>query len=240
MVPTHARLTRLLALLEGQRDWRGADLAAQLGVTRRTVRNDIERLRRLGYGIESFAGAIGGYRLIPGGRLPPLVLDGDEAAAVTVALRNAAGRDGPPASGLEEATLRVMLKVERLLGPTLLGRAETASRGARASGRKQAAMARKLRTLATACEQRQRVRFFYGKVGQAHKQKQVNPHRLISRDGCWQLVGWDSHAAEWIAFPVGQMRTVIAMAWEFRPQALSDSDLGDLLARSSPEDSRPG
>src|SRR5437899_1767265 len=94
MLDTSARLLRLLALLQTRRDWPGAELASRLGVTTRTVRNDMARLRELGYPVEASPGVAGGYRLAPGGVLPPLLLDDDEAGAVAAGLRTAAGRGG--------------------------------------------------------------------------------------------------------------------------------------------------
>src|SRR5689334_20669201 len=90
MLETSARLLRLLSLLQARRDWTGTELAGRLGVTTRTVRNDVERLRGLGYPVHARPGVAGGYRLGAGGVLPPLLLDDDEAVAVAVALRTAA------------------------------------------------------------------------------------------------------------------------------------------------------
>src|SRR3954451_18606015 len=94
MLETSARLLRLLSLFQGRRDWTSAELASRLGVTARTIRTDVERLRTLGYPVHARPGAAGGYRLGAGGALPPLLLDDDEAVAVAVGLRTAATRGG--------------------------------------------------------------------------------------------------------------------------------------------------
>src|SRR6266581_3256998 len=105
MLETSARLLRLLSLLEARRDWTGPQLAERLGVTTRTVRNDVERLRQLGYPVDAAPGVSGGYRLGMGAALPPLLLDDDEAVAVAIGLRTAAGGaagtcwPGTPAGG---------------------------------------------------------------------------------------------------------------------------------------------
>src|SRR5690349_18778672 len=78
VVETSARLLRLLSLLQ-HREWSGTELAGRLGVTTRTVRRDVERLRELGYAVESTMGTAGGYRLGAGGSLPPLLLDDEQA-----------------------------------------------------------------------------------------------------------------------------------------------------------------
>ena len=91
MLETSARLLRLLSIMQSRRDWTGPELAARLGVTTRTVRNDIERLRQLGYPVDATPGVGGGYRLGTGAVVPPLLLDDEEAVAVAVGLRTAAG-----------------------------------------------------------------------------------------------------------------------------------------------------
>jgi biotin operon repressor len=103
MLETSVRLLRLLSLLQARPDWSGAELAERLGVTTRTVRNDIRRLRSLGYQVQSAPGTTGGYRLGAGAALPPLLLDDEEAIAVAVGLHAAAGGT---VTGIEEASLR--------------------------------------------------------------------------------------------------------------------------------------
>ena len=93
-MPTAGRLLDLLALLGSKPWWTGPQLVARLEVTDRTLRRDITRLRELGYPVEAVPGPAGGYRLGRGGRLPPLVLDDDEAVAVAVALRQVASAAG--------------------------------------------------------------------------------------------------------------------------------------------------
>jgi len=90
MLETSARLLRLLGLLQTRRDWTSAELATRLNVTTRTIRNDMARLRALGYPVEARPGVAGGYRLGTGGCLPPLLLDDEEAVAVAIGLRAAA------------------------------------------------------------------------------------------------------------------------------------------------------
>src|SRR5436853_253753 len=87
MLDTSTRLLGLLSLLQARRDWSGAELADRLEVGRRTIRRDVDRLRRLGYPVQATPGVAGGYRLGPGASLPPLLLDEEEAVAVAVGLR---------------------------------------------------------------------------------------------------------------------------------------------------------
>jgi len=116
MLATSARLLRLLSLLQTRPEWSGAELAERLGVSPRTIRRDIERLRDLDYPVRSTRG-VAGYRLGAGTALPPLLLDDEEAVAVAVGLRTAAAG----VSGIEEASLGALAKLEQLL-PTRLRR----------------------------------------------------------------------------------------------------------------------
>src|SRR4051794_11833399 len=110
MLETSARLLRLLSLLQAHREWSGADLADRLGVTPRTVRRDVDRLRELGYPVHSAPGTAGGYRLGAGAQLPPLLLDDEEAVAVAVGLRQSAGG----VEGIEETSVRALAKLEQV------------------------------------------------------------------------------------------------------------------------------
>src|SRR6476661_5087267 len=113
---TSSRLLRLLALLQTPRDWTGTELAQRLEVSARTVRNDIERLRDLGYPVHATRGSVGGYRLEAGTSMPPLLLEDDEAVAVAIGLRTATGGT---VAGIEETSLRALAKLEQVLPPRL-------------------------------------------------------------------------------------------------------------------------
>src|SRR3954467_8777342 len=113
---TSHRLLRLLSLLQTPRDWTGAELASRLEVSPRTIRNDIERLRTLGYPVHATRGAVGGYRLEAGASMPPLLLEDDEAVAVAIGLRTATGG---AVTGIEESSLRALAKLEQVLPPRL-------------------------------------------------------------------------------------------------------------------------
>src|SRR5216110_2656482 len=125
MSETSSRLLELLSMLQGRRDWPGDELAKRLEVSRRTIRRDIERLRRLGYPVESLTGPAGGYRLRAGTAMPPLLLDDDEAIAIAVGLRTAARAS---VAGIEETAVRALVKLEQVL-PSHLRPGQRARRG---------------------------------------------------------------------------------------------------------------
>src|SRR6204780_503215 len=112
MLETSARLLRLLSLFQARRYWSGAELSERLEVTARTLRRDVDKLRSLGYPVNSTSGTAGGYQLGAGATLPPLLLDDDEAVAVAVGLRTAASGT---VAGIEEASLRALSKLEQVL-----------------------------------------------------------------------------------------------------------------------------
>src|SRR4051812_7989301 len=104
-----ARTLQLLSLLQTFKFWPGFELADRLQVSARTLRRDIERLRELGYPIDATPGVAGGYRLAAGAHMPPLVLDDEEAVAIAVGLRAAAGAS---VDGIEDTSIRALAKLE--------------------------------------------------------------------------------------------------------------------------------
>src|SRR3954468_14084142 len=107
MLETSSRLLSLLALLQARPAWTGTELPERLEVTTRTIRNDVDRLRELGYPVDATRGPAGHYKLGVGAKLPPLLLDDEEAVAVAVGLRTGAGL-----AGMEESSVRALTKLE--------------------------------------------------------------------------------------------------------------------------------
>lgn len=198
MLDTSVRLLRLLALLQVRRDWSGADLARRLGVTTRTVRNDIERLRILGYEVRSRTGVAGGYRLAAGSALPPLLLDDDEAVAVALGLRAAAAGS---VTGIEETSLRALAKLEQTLPARLRHRLD-ALRQATVSvaGGGPTVSAETLAAVAAACRDHEQLRFDYTGHDGSVSPRRVEPHRLVYTGRRWYLLAWDRDREDWRTF----------------------------------------
>ncbi|MBZ4019583.1 helix-turn-helix transcriptional regulator [Streptomyces purpurogeneiscleroticus] len=199
MLETSARLLRLLSLLQAHREWSGADLADRLGVTPRTVRRDIERLRELGYPVHSAPGTAGGYQLGAGAELPPLLLDDDEAVAVAIGLRTAAAGG---VAGIEETSVRALAKLEQVLPARLRRRVSTLNTFTvplvnGAGPRVDAAV---LTELAAACRDSQQLRFEYASHDGTVSRRTVEPHRLVSAQRRWYLVAWDTGREDWRTF----------------------------------------
>jgi predicted DNA-binding transcriptional regulator YafY len=207
MLQTSARLLRLLSLLQTPDDWTGPGLASRLGVTTRTIRNDIERLRSLGYPVHARPGAAGGYRLGAGASLPPLLLDDEEAVAVAVGLRTAAGGS---VTGIEESSLRALAKLEQVL-PARLRRRVAALHGYTVPipGSAPSVDPAVLSTIAAACRDRERLRVDYTGHDGTSSYRVVEPHRLVHARGRWYLLAWDTGRRDWRTFRADriQLRT---------------------------------
>ncbi|MCP2259226.1 putative DNA-binding transcriptional regulator YafY, contains an HTH and WYL domains [Streptoalloteichus tenebrarius] len=211
---TTERVLRLLALLQRRPSWTASELAAELGVTDRSVRRDVERLRAIGYPVHAAAGVGGGYQLGAGARLPPLLLDDEEAIATAVSLRLASGGT---VAGAGEAALRALAKLDQVMPPRL--RAEVrAVHGATETlvGAGVEIDAELLVTLARACRDAVRVRFRYtGRDGAEHE-RTVEPVRMVATSRRWYLMAWDVDRDDWRTFRLDRMRDAVATTWRFR------------------------
>jgi predicted DNA-binding transcriptional regulator YafY len=230
MLETSARLLRLLSLLQSRRSWPGAELAERLDVTTRTVRNDIERLRQLGYAVDATPGVAGGYRLVDGGALPPLLLDDDDAVAIAVSLRTAADR---AVTGLDETSLRALTKLQQVLPSRLRHRVDallTSMVPVVPMG--PTVDTDVLTTLAGACRDAERVRFDYRTHGGASASRAVEPHRLVSWRGRWYLVGWDLDRDDWRTFRLDRLELRRTLGPRFTPRELpEDGDVARFVDR---------
>jgi predicted DNA-binding transcriptional regulator YafY len=216
MLETSARLLRLLSLFQARRDWTGGELAERLGVTPRTVRNDVERLRELGYPVEARPGVAGGYRLGPGAALPPLLLDDDEAVAVALGLRLAAAGG---VAGIEETSLSALAKLQRILPARL--RHRVASFGTHAVAVPTAAPAadpETLTTLALACRDHLALRFDYEAHSAGTTRRSTEPYRLVHRRQRWYLFAWDLDRADWRTFRADRIQPLGPPGPRFAPR----------------------
>ncbi|MGP3978713.1 helix-turn-helix transcriptional regulator [Streptomyces sp. 8N114] len=225
MLETSARLLRLLSLLQTHRDWSGNDLAQRLGVSPRTVRRDVDRLRELGYPVHSTSGTAGGYQLGAGAQLPPLLLDDEEAVAVAVGLRGAAGGG---VEGISDASARALVKLEQVLPHRLRRRVGALSEFTvpMVGGHRGPAVdAGTLAELAHACRDHERLRFQYEKHDGAPSRRVVEPHRLVTTHRRWYLVGWDVDRADWRTFRADRITLTPPHGPRFEPRTPPAEDL---------------
>ncbi|MHB1498614.1 MAG: helix-turn-helix transcriptional regulator [Acidimicrobiales bacterium] len=218
---TSGRILRLLALLQRRPAWTGRELADRLGVDTRTVRRDIERVRILGYTVESNSGSSGGYRLGVGTDMPPLLLDEEEAMAVAVLLGVSAGAALP---GIERAALATLARVERLLPPKLQHQVD-ALRAATVLlvGPKEPVPAAKLAPLAEACAEHRLVHFGYVARGGTASNRRAEPYRLVATSRLWYLVAFDLDRQDWRTFRVDRVQEVVVTGHTFAPRQLDDA-----------------
>ncbi|MFD2767543.1 helix-turn-helix transcriptional regulator [Micromonospora eburnea] len=228
MLETSARLLRLLSLLQTPRDWTGADLAHRLEVDVRTVRRDIQKLRDLGYPVHATPGAAG-YRLGAGTKLPPLLLDDEEAVAVAIGLRTAASGT---LTGIEEASLRALAKLEQVLPSRVRHRVtllHSVTVTVPAAG--PTVDPDVLTAVAAACREHQRLRFDYHRHDGTTSVRDTEPHRLVHTGRRWYLVGWDTERCDWRTYRVDRIRPRIPAGPRFSPRQAPDVDLAGYLAR---------
>ncbi|KZB84275.1 helix-turn-helix transcriptional regulator [Amycolatopsis regifaucium] len=198
MTDTPARLLSLLSLLQTPREWPGSELARRLEVSQRTIRRDIDRLRELGYPVDASRGADGGYRLGAGAAMPPLLLDDEEAVAIAVGLRGAAGQ---AISGIGESSVRALAKLEQVLPSRL--RYRVGALGAATvplPGTGPAVDPEHLTVFAGAIANTERTRFAYRTGDGTESRRHVEPHRLVSAGRRWYLLGYDLDRDDWRIF----------------------------------------
>jgi predicted DNA-binding transcriptional regulator YafY len=230
MTETSGRLLELLSLLQARRDWPGADLAERVGVSARTIRRDIERLRALGYPVDSLTGPAGGYRLRAGTAMPPLLLDDDEAIAIAVGLRTAARAS---VTGIEETAVRALVKLEQVLPAQL-------RRRVRALGSATVSLPvggptvdpQHLTLLAAACRDCERLRFAYTSRNGTESRREVEPHALVNLGWRWYLVAWDRRREDWRTFRVDRLARPASTGVRFAARRLPAKDAAAFVKES--------
>ena len=230
MLETSARLLRLLSMFQARRYWSGAELAERLEVTARTLRRDVDRLRTLGYPVNSTSGVAGGYQLGAGATLPPLLLDDDEAVAVAVGLRTAASGT---VTGIEEASVRALTKLQQVL-PSRLRKRVTALHSFIVPLAPGGPMidAERLSLLASACRDSEKLHFTYRSKEGTSSAREVEPHRLVHTGRRWYLAAWDLERADWRTFRVDRIEAKISTGQRFTPREPPEGGFAAFAARS--------
>jgi biotin operon repressor BirA-like protein len=226
MAATSSRTLRLLSLLQAQRHWSGDELARRLGVSVRTLRRDVERLRDLGYPVEAQRGVDGGYALAPGAALPPLVLDDDEAVALALGLQAAASST---VAGMAETSVRALAKVQQVMPVRLRRRVDalrtmTVPAAWGGGGQERGVDPGVLTSAALACRDGERLAFGYTAAGGERTERSVEPHRLVSLGRRWYLVGYDLDRGDWRIFRLDRLHDVRGTGARFGPRRFPAED----------------
>ena len=231
MLETSARLLRLLSLLQTPREWTGAELGERLGVSPRTVRNDVDKLRELGYPVLATRGAAGGYRLGAGAAMPPLLLDDEEAVAVAVGLRTATTG---AIAGIEEASLRALAKLEQVLPSRLrtrVGGLRSIITPVPFASAGPVVDPDVLTAVAAACRARERLRFGYLSHEGSVSDREAEPYQLVNWGRRWYLVAFDVGRGDWRTFRVDRITPRTPGGGRFTPRPLPAADLAGWVAR---------
>ncbi|MGB3327842.1 MAG: YafY family protein [Thermomicrobiales bacterium] len=232
MLETSARLLKLLALLQAHREWPGPELARRLEVSQRTIRNDIDRLRQLGYPVEATRGTAGGYRLGPGATMPPLLLEDDEAVAIAVSLGRAATGG---ITNMDDASTRALVKLESVL-PTRLRRRVEALRGFAETvaplHRESGADPETLALLANACRDREAMRIAYTRHDGETSRRIIEPYRLVNWGHRWYLAAFDPDRDDWRTFRLDRISRLEPTGHRFTTRPLPDADLTAYITRN--------
>ena len=230
MLETSARLLRLLSLFQVRRYWSGAELSERLEVTARTLRRDVDKLRSLGYPVNSTSGTAGGYQLGAGAILPPLLLDDEEAVAVAVGLRTSASGT---VTGMEEASVRALAKLQQVLPSRLRRRvAALGSFIVPLTGAGPTVDAETLTKIAGACRDYEKIRFRYQSRDGTASEREVEPHRLVHTGRRWYLAAWDGTRNNWRTFRVDRIEPGLSTGTRFAPRKAPEGDFAAYVSKS--------
>ncbi|MBN6040206.1 YafY family protein [Amycolatopsis sp. 195334CR] len=224
---TSSRLLSLLSMLQARRDWPGLVLAERLGVSERTVRRDVDRLRELGYPIHAVKGPDGGYRLEAGSQVPPLLFDEEQAVALAVALRMAVGTG----AGIEEAAARALATVRQVMPSRLRQRVDALEISA-AEPARPGVGTDLLLALSAAVRAGEELRFDYRAPGRPEddRPRRVQPHHLVARGGRWYVVGWSPEREDWRTYRADRMTLRVPNGPRFGPREVPGGDVAAFLS----------
>lgn len=230
MAETTTRILSLLGLLQTHRQWSGPELADRLGITERTLRRDVDRVRELGYRVAAVRGPLGGYRLEAGGALPPLLLTENEAVTMAIGLRVAAQQglvDG------ELTTQSALAKFEQVLPTELRRRVNALATHLQAETPRAPTVSQELLgALALACRDSERIRFSYEDGRGELTERVVEPHALVVARRNWFLVCWDVRRDDWRTFRVDRMSRFFDTRLRFAPRDVPGGDAAAYVAAS--------
>jgi len=223
MSETTSRVLQLLGLLQSRRVWTGEELAERLAVTTRSVRRDVERLRDLGYPVHASKGHGGGYQLGAGAALPPLLLDPDEAVAVAVCLRLAAGGS---VAGVGESALRALSKLDQVMPARLrsqVAAVHDATVTLPSNYSDSPVEPEVLMTLARACRDREHITAGYVDRAGSVTERRLEPYQLVTTGRRWYLLAYDRDRQDWRSLRLDRMADVRALGSTFTPRQAPDA-----------------
>lgn len=230
MADTTSRILRLLSLLQAHRSWSGRELMRRLDVSERTLRRDVDRLRQLGYPVRASTGPTGGYQLEAGADMPPLLLDDEEAVAIAIGLRTAAGGT---VRGMEETSLRALAKLEQVLPTHVRRRVNMVMSMVTPVMRPWVTVdAEILTTVAQACRDHERIRFPYQNREGEESERNVEPHHLVPVASRWYLLAFDRDRQDWRIFRLDRVGPPFLTRVIFDPRPVPGGDAAEYVTSS--------
>lgn len=230
MANTTIRALKLLSLLQARRTWTGQDLMDRMEISERTLRRDIGRLRELGYQVRAITGPTGGYQLEAGADLPPLLLDDEEAVAIAMGLITAAGGT---IKGIEETSVRALAKLETVLPPRIRRRVQLLQSAVVPMIHAWVTVDPDiLTTVATACRDRERLRFSYRSGEGIVSERHVEPHQLVTISSRWYLLAYDRDREDWRTFRLDRIENPFITRLGFEPRAIPGGNAAEYVQRS--------
>ncbi|RGE19325.1 YafY family protein [Leucobacter sp. wl10] len=234
MTSATSRLLQLLSLLQARRDWPGSVLADRLGISQRTVRRDVDRLREMGYNIQATMGPVGGYRMDAGDECPPLLFDDDQVIALAVALQAAA----VTGAGIEEAAVRALATVRQVMPSRLRHRLDalnfTPVPGGPGDEPTRFVQPETLLAISAANRAQEVLRFAYarraGEVQEPAPRHRVEPHHLVVSRGRWYLVAWSLDQDEWRIFRADRITPSIPTGPRFARREVPGGDVAEYIS----------
>lgn len=229
MTDPTSRVLELLTLLQTHRHWKGQELADRLGVSERTVRRDVDRLRQLGYAVDAEPGSDGGYRLAVGAHVPPMMFDDDEAIALVVGLRSTAVA---AIAGIEDTSVALLSKLDTILPDRLRRRVDALRTSVVMMGAAPSAITVSpdaLAVLSQGCRDSEEVRFDYARRDGEESRRLVQPHQLVSAGRRWYLVAWDVRRGDWRTFRVDRMAQPVLAGARFVRREIPGGDAAEFV-----------
>lgn len=206
MTDPTTRVLRLLGLFQTRALWTSEELAQRLGVTTRSIRRDVERLRELGYPVRASSGAGGGYQLGAGGALPPLLLAEDEAVAVAVCLRLAAGGT---VAGVTDSAVRTLAKLDQVMPAAAREQVAALHESTVTVGTARAVVdPGVLMAAARACRDRLRATLEYVDRAGTGSTRRIEPAKLVAVSHRWYLLAFDLDRDDWRSFRLDRARAL--------------------------------
>ena len=216
------RVLSLLELLQSHSRLSGTELATRLGVDKRTVRRYIQTLELLGIPVTTEQGCDGGYMLVAGFKLPPMMFTNDETLALSLGLLAAKNLH---LADTQAAVSSVQAKLERVMPAKLKSRARAVADTIQMILPKAAVetSGQQLGPLLDAIEQQRSVSIRYASYQQAPAERHVDPYGLLFRSGRWYMSGYCHLRDELRTFRLDRLQHIELLQQSFNRPAQFDS-----------------